>query len=149
MVFPIGTPNISKYSGNNFFFCSRLLCRSIYIQIILIKILCGLQYLISFFICLKSDTKHCKPHGTPSIWSLEDQEFYISFSLYYFYEILTRFLRNLYEICILQGKAAGQSNRAKQQGKSARIFSILFFFGLGLSNHFYFSIRFFSLFVCI
>jgi hypothetical protein len=146
MVFPIGTPNISKYSGNNFFFCSRLLCRSIYIQIILIKILCGLQYLISFFICLKSDTKHCKPHGTPSIWSLENQEF-----TYHFHCIIfTRSLRDFYEICTRsafckarqQGKATGQ----RQQG--ARIFSILFFFGLGLSNH-YLSIRFSSLFVCI
>ena len=56
----------------------------------------------------------------------------MSFSLLYFYEILTRFLRDLYEIWILQGKAAG-------------IFSTLPFSALGLSNHFYSSIRFFSL----
>ena len=34
-----------------------------------------------FFICLRPDTKRCKPHGTPSTWPLEDQEFYMSFSL--------------------------------------------------------------------
>ena len=35
----------------------------------------------------------------------------MSFSLRYFYEILTRSLRDLYEIWILQGKAAGQGSR--------------------------------------
>ena len=35
----------------------------------------------------------------------------MSFSLLYFYEILTRSLRDLYEIWILQGKAAGQGSR--------------------------------------
>ena len=54
----------------------------------------------------------------------------MSFSLLYFYEILTRSLRDLYEIWILQGKAAG-------------IFSTLPFSALGLSN--YSSIRFSSL----
>ena len=91
--------------------------------------------LYRFFICLKPDTKRCKPHGTPSTWPLEDQ-FYMSFSLRYFYEILTRSLRDLYEIWILQGKAAG-------------IFSTLPFSALGLSNHFYSSIRFSSLLFCI
>ena len=74
------------------------------------KFLCGLQRFIPF-ICLKPDTKRCKQHSTPSTWPLEDQEFYMSFSLRYFYEILTRSLRDLYEIWILQGKAAGQGSR--------------------------------------
>ena len=47
----------------------------------------------------------------------------MSLSVRYFYEILTRSLRDLYEIWILQGKAAG-------------IFSTLPFSALGLSNHF-------------
>ena len=34
-----------------------------------------------FFICLKPDTKRCKPHGAPSTWPLEDRESYMSFSL--------------------------------------------------------------------
>ena len=110
MVFPIGTPSTSKYSGNNFLFCSRSLCRSMYVHIVFTKFLCGLQRFVPF-ICLKPDTKRCKPHGTPSTWPLEDQEFYMSFSLRYFYEILTRSLRDLYEIWILQGKAAGQGSR--------------------------------------
>ena len=121
-------------------------------------------------LCLKPDTKRCKPHGTPSTWPLEDQEFYMSFSLADshsypgnhiltkrssqwhtrnipalnntaqwhwdiqgtawqrdFYEIRTRSLRDLYEIGILQGKAAG-------------IFSTLPFSALRLSNHLYSSI---------
>ena len=110
MVFPIGTPNISKYSGNNFLFCSRSLCRSMYVHIVFMKFLCGLQCFVPF-LCLKPDTKRYKPHGTPSTWPLEDQEFYMSFSLRYFYEILTRSLRDLREIWILQGKVAGQDSR--------------------------------------
>ena len=153
MVFPIGTPSTSKYSGNSFLFCSRSLCRSMYVHIVFMKFLCGLQRFVPF-ICLKPDTKRCKPHGTPSTWPLEDQEFYMSFSLADshsypgkniltkrfsqwhtrnipalnntaqwhwdiqgtawqrdFYEILTRSLRDLCEIWILQGKAAGQGSR--------------------------------------
>ena len=135
MVFPIGTPSTSKYSRNSSLFCSRSLCRSMYVHIVFMKFLCGLQRFVPF-ICLKPDTKRCKPHGTPSTWPLEDQEFYMSFSLRYFYEILTRSLRDLYEIWNLQGKAAG-------------IFSTLPFSALGLSNHFYSSIRISSLLFCI
>ena len=38
------------------------------------------EFCIVFYL---SETWHkaCKPHGTPSTWSLEDQEFYMSFSL--------------------------------------------------------------------
>ena len=118
------------------------------------------------FYLLKPDTKRCKPHGTPSTWTLEDQEFYMSFSLADSHSypgkvysqnafpsgyqehsstkqhstmaieifkvpldsaILTRSLRGLYEICTRsvfckgrqQGKAAGQGSRARQQGKAA------------------------------
>ena len=92
---------------------------------------------------MKPDTKRCKPHGTPSTWTLEDQEFYMSFSLadshsYPGKGILTnRFFQchtrnipalnntarwhwdiqgtawQLFEIWVLQGKAAGQG-RARQ-----------------------------------
>ena len=152
---------------------------SIYVHdIVFMKFLCGLQRFGPFFICLKPDTKRCKPHGTPSTWPLEDQEFYMSFSFVFsflpwvkythktlfpvahpehssteqrstmtlkysntawqrdFYEILTRSLRDLYEIGILHGKAAG-------------IFSTLPFSALRLSKHFYSSIRFSSLLFCI
>ena len=54
---------------------------SIYVHIVFMKFLCGLQRFVPFFICLKPDTKRCKPHGAPSTWPLEDQEFYMSFSL--------------------------------------------------------------------
>ena len=64
-VFPIGTLSASKYSGNSFRFCSRSLCRSMYVHIVFMKFLCGLQRFVPF-ICLKPDTKRCKPHGTPS-----------------------------------------------------------------------------------
>ena len=127
---------------------------SMIIYVVFMQFLCGLQRFVPFFICFKPDTKRCKPHGTPSTWSLEDQEFYMSFSLADshsypgkniptkrfsqwhtrnipalnntaqwhwdiqgtawqrdFYEILTRSLRDLYEIGILQGKAAGQGSR--------------------------------------
>ena len=127
---------------------------SIYVHIVFMKFLCRLQRFGPFIICLRPDTKRCKPHGTPSTWPLEDQEFYMSFSLADshsypgnhiltkrssqwhtrnipalnntaqwhwdiqgtawqrdFYEILTRFLRDLCEIWILQGKAAGQGSR--------------------------------------
>ena len=136
------------------------------------KILCGLATLCTAFIWLKPDTKRCKPHGTPSTWPLEDQEFHMSFSLADshsypgkniltkrfshwhtrnipalnntaqwhwdiqgtawqrdFYEILTRSLRDLYEI---KGKAAGIS-------------SALPFSAVRLSTHFYSSIQFSSL----
>ena len=106
-----------------------------------------------FFIWLKPDTQRCKPHGTPSTWPPENQEFYMSFSLSDshsypgkniptkrfsqwhtrnipalnntaqwhrdfqgtawqrdFYENLTKSLRDLCEIGILQGKAAGQGS---------------------------------------
>ena len=135
MVFPIGTPSISKYSGNSFLFCSRSLCRSMYVHIVFIKFLCGLQHFVPF-ICLKPDTKRCKPHGTPSTWPLEDQEFYMSFSL----RIFTRSLRGLYEICTRSGFC-----KARQQGKAAGIFSILPFSALGLSNHFYWLLLFNSI----
>ena len=143
---------------------------SIYVHIVFMKFLCTLQRFVLFVICLKPDTKRCKPHGTPSTWPLEDQEFYMSFSLADshsypgnhiltkrssqwhtrnipalnntaqwhwdiqgtawqrdFYEIRTRSLRDLYEIGILRGKAAG-------------IFSTLPFSALRLSNHLYSSI---------
>ena len=45
------------------------------------KIPCGLQRFVPFYTCLKPDTKRCKPHGTPSTWPLQDQEFYMSFLL--------------------------------------------------------------------
>ena len=106
MVFPIGTPSTSKYSGNSFLFCSRSLCKSMCVHIVFMKFLCGLQRFVPF-ICLKSDTKRCKPHGTPSTWPLEDQEFYMSFSLRYLYEIFTRSLRDL--------DFARQGSRARQQ----------------------------------
>ena len=56
MVFPIGTPSTSKYSGNNFLFCSRSLCRSMYVHIVFMKFLYGQQRFVPF-ICLKPDTK--------------------------------------------------------------------------------------------
>ena len=52
-----------------------------YVHIVFMQFLCGLQRFVPFFICFKPDTKRCKPHGTPSTWSLEDQEFCMSFSL--------------------------------------------------------------------
>ena len=134
-----------------------------YVHIVFMQFLCGLQRFVPFFICFKPDTKRCKPHGTPSTWSLEDQEFCMSFSLADshsypgkniptkrfsqwhtrnipalnntaqgtvwqrdFYEILTRSLRDLYEIGILQGKAAGQGSRARQQGSFLLFPSLLY-----------------------
>ena len=49
-----------------------------YMQIPFMKFVCSLQRLPWLFICLKSETKCCKPHDTPSTWPLEDQEFYMS-----------------------------------------------------------------------
>ena len=54
---------------------------SIYVHIAFMRFLYGLQRFVSCFICLKSDTNQCEPHDTPSTRPLEDQKFYISFSL--------------------------------------------------------------------
>jgi len=47
---------------------------SMYVHIVFMRFLCGLQRFVPFFYL-------SKPHGTPSTLPLEDQEFYMSFSL--------------------------------------------------------------------
>ena len=69
---------------------------------------CNALYRLSVLNLTQSVVNRMAHH---QLWPLEDQESYMSFSLRYFYEILTRSLRDLYEIWILQGKAAGQGSR--------------------------------------
>ena len=71
--------NLKNFSHSQITTAHRHL--SMYVHIFSWSSYADCDALYRFFICLKPDTKRCKPHDTPSTWPLEDQESYMSFSL--------------------------------------------------------------------